>query len=155
MAVLRAAGSFRLLAARPFAPGEAILTIDGVVAAVPSRHSLQVGVDMHVEMPAATATVDQLDRYAWRFLNHACDPNAVIVGRELRAARAIAAWEEVTFDYTTTEFDMAEPFVCRCGADGCLGEVRGFAHLTPGQRARIASRAAPHVRELARRRGRC
>lgn len=148
MAVVRAEGEFRLVAARLFVPGEVILTIDGVVVPAPSRHSIQVGIDAHVEAPSGTDVFTALDRHEWRFLNHSCRPNAAVRGREVVALCEIRAWEEVTFDYNTTELDMDDPFRCRCGAPDCVGEVRGWAHLDPEQRARIAAGAAPYLREI-------
>jgi hypothetical protein len=153
--VVRSAAAFRLLAARSFAAGATILGIEGVTVAAPTRHSVQVGRDTHVEMPVDTGLLDELDRYVWRFLNHSCAPNAALVGRELRAAVDIAPFDEITFDYLTTEFELAAPFRCGCGAAHCVGEVRGFAALTPAARARLVPRAAAHVLELARQHGLC
>ena len=65
-----------------------------------------------------------------RYLNHSCDPNAGIVdNRRLVAIRAIAAGEEIRFDYSTT---MAEDFwtlECRCGSPLCRGTVTDFRLL--------------------------
>ena len=46
---------------------------------------------------------------------------------------------------------MASPFRCGCGSPECVGEVRGFRHLTRSMRKLLAPRAAPHVLELAKR----
>ena len=146
--VFRFGSSFRLLATALVPKGATLLRIAGVTVATASRHSIQVGVDEHLEAAPDTPLPELLDRYAWRFLNHSCTPNAAILGRELIALREIAPWEEVTFDYNTTEYDMACPFPCSCGAPSCVGEVRGFAHLTPEARHRVVPHAAPHVLEL-------
>jgi len=58
-------------------------------------------------------------------MNHSCDPNTRIRGRDLIALRDIQPWEDVTFNYNTTEYAMAEAFRCRCGSPGCAGEIRG------------------------------
>ncbi|MBL8981616.1 MAG: SET domain-containing protein-lysine N-methyltransferase, partial [Gemmatimonadetes bacterium] len=76
-------------------------------------------------------------RFYWRYMNHACAPTTRIVEREVFAVRDIAALEAVTFDYNTTEYDLAEPFRCHCGAPQCVGVVRGARHLTTVQRARV------------------
>jgi hypothetical protein len=61
-------------------------------------------------------------------------------------AGAIAHGEQITFDYTTTELDMAERFLCLCGTSGCDGLVRGYAHLSPAaQRARAGRIPPPSV----------
>jgi hypothetical protein len=52
----------------------------------------------------------------------------------------------VTFDYNTTESSMASPFDCHCGSALCVGLVRGADHLTPPQRARLASYLADYLR---------
>lgn len=122
--------------------GDLILTIDGPIVGQPSRYSVQIARDQHVEVGA------DRDGTTWRFLNHACHPNAVLRGRELRARLAIRRGDEVTFDYTTTEFDMASPFACACGAADCLGWVRGFAHLTPAQQQQRAPDLADYLRAV-------
>lgn len=146
-------GSLRLVAGRAFSMGESILTVDGVIQSVPSRYSIQIGIDQHVEQPASTTREEERERYPWRYLNHSCAPNASLHGRDLRALRPIAEDEEITFDYLTTEFDMATPFRCGCSAQQCQGEIRGFRHLSPEQRARYVPRTAAHVQALARRHG--
>lgn len=146
-------GVNKLVANRTFAPGETILEVSGIVQTVPSRYSIQIGIEQHVEQPAGTPRDEDRTRYPWRYLNHSCSPNAALEGRVLRAAKPIARLEEITFDYLTTEFDMATPFACGCGAKACVGEVRGFRHLTTEQRMRVLPRAAAHVQALARRLG--
>ena len=144
-------GFHRLVASRKCAAGDTILRIDGVVQPTPSRYSVQVGADEHIERPSTVTHEEEELLYQWRFLNHSCAPNAMLIDRELRALRPIARGEEITFDYLTNEFDMATPFTCCCGSPECVGEIRGFRHLSPSQRRRLAPRAAPHVIELAKR----
>jgi hypothetical protein len=84
--------------------------------------------------------------HPWQFLNHSCEPNVRVQGRDLVAARAIKAYEELSFDYETTEWDMASPFTCRCGA--CDGRtVRGFRWLSSEDRVRRLAVLAPHLKE--------
>lgn len=53
-------------------------------------------------------------------VNHSCNPNAAFGrGFDLVALREIAADEEVTFDYSTTEADPEWQLSCVCGADVC------------------------------------
>jgi hypothetical protein len=133
-------GELRVVATRPFRAGEAILRLEGDVTDRPSRYSLQVEDDRHLVVPTAGAP----ERYPWRFLNHSCAPNAGIRGREVIALRDIEPPEQITFDYNTTEYDMAEPFVCRCGTCGGR-EIAGFRHLTPEQQARLRPYLAGHL----------
>jgi hypothetical protein len=66
-------------------------------------------------------------------LNHSCDPNVRLDTCRMLvvAEREIAPGEEITYFYPSTEWDMAEPFECRCGSRNCLGVVRGAKHLSP------------------------
>lgn len=142
--VKRRNGQRAVVAERTFSSGEAILPLRGVVVPQPNRYTIQLGAAEHLDGsepdPERAAAA-----FPWRFLNHRCDPNAAVRGRELVALRPIAPGDEVTFDYSTTEFDMAEPFDCRCGVPACLGRVRGYLHLTPAQRRAREGRVAPHV----------
>ncbi|MDA0935381.1 MAG: SET domain-containing protein [Planctomycetota bacterium] len=155
LAILRADGSSRLVAQRAFRAGDVILELDGVQVTEPSRHSIQIGIGLHLEKPAYVEGVAEMDRYLWRFLEHSCAPCAAFRGSELVALRTIEPLEPVTFDYLTQEYDMASPFSCACGSPDCVGDVRGFRHLSPAGRERLRPRLAPHVLELARRDGLC
>lgn len=137
-----------LFATRPIGRGETLLRIEGRIQPQPTRYSIQLDAGAHVECEDGLDEHTLRERYPWRFLNHSCAPNARIAGRTLVAQLAIAEGEEITFDYTTTEAEMAEPFGCRCGASECLGTIRGFAHLNDTQRHARASLLAPHLRAL-------
>jgi hypothetical protein len=93
------------------------------------------------------------DRYPWRFLNHACDPNLMLRARSLVARRAVAAGDELTLNYLASEYDMAEPFACACdhgceliepGPDGARW-VRGYRYLSEAQRDRLRDCVSPHL----------
>ena len=64
-------------------------------------------------------------------MNHSCNPSAIVdvANMEVRAETAIAQGQPVTFFYPSTEWDMAQPFQCNCGAKECLGTVVGSKHL--------------------------
>jgi hypothetical protein len=64
-------------------------------------------------------------------MNHSCSPTAIVdvTNMEVRAAVPIAQGQPVTFFYPSTEWDMAQPFQCNCGARECLGTVRGAKHI--------------------------
>lgn len=139
-------GHWSVRAAGPIAAGEVILTVVGRLVSTPSRHSLQVSARRHIEAPGGLPPQEMVATYGWRFLNHACDPNAALRGPELVALRHVDRDEEITFDYNTTEWDMADPFRCECGAAACYGRVRGFKHLDAEARERILPRVAEHLR---------
>lgn len=136
---------FHLLATRPYACGEQILCIGDRVreSRQPDRYSVQVGVNLHV-VPSSSKTTDPGE--AWRYLNHCCDANAKWVGRALVARRAIAEGDEFTFNYLTTEWEMSEAFICRCGCGG--RRIGGYRHATPEERASVEADVAAHIRTL-------
>jgi SET domain-containing protein len=142
--VFRRHGSDHLgvAAERDFAAGQVVLVLDGKIVTRPTRYTVQVGEHEHVDAEARPERADEFP--LWRFLNHSCTPNTRIDGRTLVALTAIAAGDEITFDYDSTEWDMASPFACACGALGCRGMVRGWRHLSPAQRALVLS-PAPHL----------
>jgi len=147
VAVTRTGDHYLVVAAGAIDAGETILTVDGVLSPVPSRFSIQIARDQHVE-PGPGGDPVAMERYQWRFLNHSCAPSAYLRGRALIALRPLQAGEEVTFDYHTTEWDMASPFACLCGARQCVGKVRGFKHLSPARKRRLRPWLAEHVRQL-------
>jgi hypothetical protein len=130
-----------VLALRDLAEGEVVFEILGPTVATPSRYSVQIGEDLHVDVGSA----GRLEHFPWRFLNHGCEPNVVVRGRAVVALRAVAKFEELVFDYNTTELDLASPFVCGCGSDRCYGLVRGFRHLERAARERLRGMLAPHL----------
>jgi hypothetical protein len=59
------------------------------------------------------------------FSNHSCDPNIGIQGQIVFVAlRRIAAGEELTHDWATTDDDDYS-MPCRCGAAACRGLITG------------------------------
>lgn len=137
-------GHRRLIATDAIAAGGEIVRIDGTVRSAPSRFSIQIGSGTHLdEMGPVDAT------------NHSCDPNAFVDFSQsdrlvLRALRDIGAGDEITIHYCATEYDMAEPFPCDCGAASCVGLVRGYRHLPAGTAAELELRLSPAIRALAR-----
>jgi SET domain-containing protein len=146
LGVLRCRGEFSLLAARPLPADERLFTIHGDLTPTPSRYSVQIDENLHVDLREEPDLDELLDSYFWRFMNHSCDPNAAIRGREVVAIRRIEPWEQITFDYNTTEFEMAEPFDCRCGTDRGVGQVAGFRLLDRHARERLRPLLADHLR---------
>jgi hypothetical protein len=62
--------------------------------------------------------------------------------------RPICAGEELTWDSLTTEWELAAPFACRCGAPGCRGTIRGFRHPTESQRRSPPAPVSPALADL-------
>jgi hypothetical protein len=141
--IIREAGFASLHAMRFFARGEVVFPLRGRPIARPTRFSIQVGRDVHLDPISDDAS-------PWGSLNHGCDPNVAIdVPRGVIVARrAIAAGEQLRFDYSTTEWELAEPFVCNCGSATCVGVAMGFAHLSSTRQQILLRDAAPHIRAL-------
>jgi hypothetical protein len=49
---------------------------------------------------------------------------------ELVCLRPLQPGDELTFFYPSTEWDMAQPFVCNCGNSTCLQLINGASHLS-------------------------
>jgi len=81
------------------------------------------------------------------YCNHSCDPNIRFVtstlaplkgGPEAPMSGAIEVWsikdipagDELRFFYPSTEWEMAQPFQCSCGAEKCLGLVDGAKNVS-------------------------
>lgn len=146
LGVLLAHGEMRVLAMQAFKTGEVVDTLRGMIKKRATRYTLQVGWNQHLDV-AKDAPLDRIMAdHPWQFLNHSCEPSVRVQGRDLVAARPIKAFEELSFDYETTEWDMASPFTCRCGA--CDGRtVRGFRWLSGEERLRRMAVLAPHLKE--------
>jgi uncharacterized protein DUF418/SET domain-containing protein len=141
--VIRNDGVASLHAVSSFASGEVIFPLDGRPVAQPTRFTIQIGKDAHLDPMSERAS-------PWGYTNHSCDPNLTIdVARRLMIARRpIVAGEELCFNYNTTEWAMHEPFHCHCGSAQCVGLVQGFAHLSPARQEALLNAAATHIRAL-------
>lgn len=82
------------------------------------HHALQIDDDLFL---ASVPPYDPAD-----YVNHSCDPNCGIVGGVLLVTRrAVAAGEELCFDYAMTDSDDYDEFTCLCETPECRGVVRG------------------------------
>jgi hypothetical protein len=125
--------------------GELILWIDGRITEFPHRYSVQLDWHSHIYPELDLDPLDIDGRYAWRFMNHHCEPSAVIRGLDVLALRTIRSGEEITYNYNTTEFEMAEPFACRCGSPRCLGVIQGFNYLPREEQELLRPYLAPYL----------
>lgn len=138
--VVRDDGHRRLLTTETIAAGREILEIEGVRCSSPTRYSIQIGPDLHLDdMGPVNAT------------NHCCDPSAFIDFSDperivLRALRDLSVGDEVSIHYCATEYDMASPFDCHCGAEDCLGRIRGYRWLSGEAARRIEPWLRPGLR---------
>jgi hypothetical protein len=120
--------------------------LEGVISDHQSRYSIRLGKNRHLNLPVGVnGKIDNPD-FFWTYLNHSCQPNGYIDTADLtfRTLRKIERGEECTFNYLTTEYEMAAPFVCRCGAAKCFGLIRGHKYLGAEQREALVSHSATH-----------
>jgi hypothetical protein len=84
-----------------------------------NRYTVQIDRDRHTEVGKLSA------------LNHSCDPNVILDTEHLLmiACRDIEKGEELSFFYPATEWEMAAPFICLCGAANCIHVVAGARFL--------------------------
>lgn len=132
-----AATGERLVSRVPLRPGEVVAPLTGRRVPEADRHTIQIGRDLHLT-----------DLGPFAYLDHSCRP-AVHVDVEAMAVvalRALRPGAPLTFFYPATEWEMAEPFPCRCGAPGCVRRVAGARRLPAAVLARYE--LSPHVREL-------
>ncbi|KAF0693607.1 Aste57867_15472 [Aphanomyces stellatus] len=112
------------IAARDIAVNELIGSARGTIYPTPTRFTIQMAHDKHVEVFGGL-----------EYANHSCNPNASFVMSEsdpivkLVAIKPITKGQDITFDYNTTEWDMDEKFNCQCGDAACRGHVHGAKHL--------------------------
>jgi len=148
VAVRPAPGGKGLFTTAAFRAGETVLELDGELRTEADRHSIQVDVERHLHPHPAALAEGESAPVPWWFLNHSCTPTVRIDGRRVVAVRDLAAGEPLVFDYDATEWSLASPFRCGCGA--CGGRlVRGYGHLDPDERERRGAYAAEHLRRRA------
>ena len=101
-----------------------------------NRYTVQIDRDRHTEVGKLSA------------LNHSCDPNVILDTEHLLmiACRDIEKGEELSFFYPATEWEMAAPFICLCGAANCIHVVAGarFLPLSTLEHHYLSK----HIREL-------
>lgn len=93
--------------------GTILFKMHGLVVNKPTQTSVQIGEDMHIE--------DALAGY----VNHNCKPSARVdrATQSFVSTRDIEKGEEITFDYTQNEDQMASPFKCACCGKLIKGKV--------------------------------
>jgi len=130
-------------AAQAFHKDDKICAITGTSDSAKAYTSVQYGIDKHLELNSDLA-----------YINHSCSPNtAFVLGPDnkkawhLKALSDIAIGDELTFFYPGTEWDMDQPFVCKCGSKICLRVISGAKDL-PLEEIAARGYVAPHIREL-------
>lgn len=145
-------GALGVRAAQSIRVGDVIGYARGVFT---ERNALTVAVgeSLHLLMPEPFVR-----------LNHSCAPSAAFAWPEpayanaggahesrlpsIIAFRDISEGEEITFDYASTEWELASSFECNCKSSGCVGTVRGYKFLDGARREALAPQVAPHIERL-------
>jgi hypothetical protein len=113
-----------LHAAIDFKAGQSILRFSAMTTQESATYlTIQIGLNTHI-----TLFPEFL-----QYVNHSCDPNIFFdtTLMELIALKAIQPGDELCFFYPSTEWEMAQPFLCRCGNTDCLQFIEGAANMSP------------------------
>ncbi len=111
-----------LIAVQSFSAGEVICDFGAAEThQVPSRYTVQIAEDRHIILSPEFL----------QYINHSCNPNTFFntTTMKLEALKNIEPGEQFTFFYPSTEWFMAEPFVCFCGEANCLGTIQGAKEI--------------------------
>lgn len=116
-------GQHQLSASKAFAAGEEICDFSaGEITDTPTYLTVQLGINKHITLQPAFL----------QYINHGCDPNIFFdtTSMKLIALKQIAAGDEFRFFYPSAEWEMAQPFVCQCGAPCCIQLIQGASFLS-------------------------
>lgn len=115
---------------------EIILKAEGKIVKFPTRTSFQIGKKEHLECEPI------------KFINHSCNPNTYINLQDLtlRALKNIKKNEELTFNYLTTEWDLANKFKCECNSKYCFKNIKGLKYLSFEKRKKIKPSISPIIK---------
>jgi SET domain len=106
-----------------FSPGDIISTFGaGVTQTYATYLTVQTGADRHITLMPEFL----------QYINHSCVPNVFFntTTMQLVCLRPLQPGDELTFFYPSTEWEMAQPFVCNCGNRECLQLINGASHLS-------------------------
>jgi SET domain-containing protein len=134
-----------ILANRDIKKEEVILKLKGILKSRSdaSPESVQIDDDKFI---------DSKYYYVEDYINHSCDPNTYIDFNKFVfiALKNIHSGEEITYNYLTTEYDLAKEsldFDCKCKSEKCLGRVKGFKFLNKKQKLELKSILSPFLKK--------
>lgn len=117
-------GEKSLHATIPLKNGEVFSSFESAeTLTAPNKYTVQVSDDEHIILQPEYL----------QYINHSCEPNVFFdtAKMQISCLKDIAVGDELTFFYPSTEFAMASPFNCFCGANNCLHKIQGASFLTP------------------------
>jgi hypothetical protein len=101
----------------PFAP------LVGLTSDAKSYATLQISPTSHVQLNSTLL-----------YCNHSCAPTLEFDAScmEVRVARGrdLCKGDALTFWYPSTEWEMAQPFACTCGEEGCRSWISGARDMS-------------------------
>ncbi len=106
-----------------FNPGDKIADFNaGSVSDTPTYLTVQTGLHRHITLSPTHL----------QYINHSCSPNVFFdtTSMELVCLQPIRPGDEMRFFYPSTEWQMAQPFVCNCGSEHCLQLINGASGLS-------------------------
>lgn len=110
-----ASGAYSLIDAPA---GSRFAVIKGATPAPKAYSSVQIGPNEHIELNSNLL-----------YCNHSCAPTVEfdVCKMEVRVVhdRDLKAGDPLTFFYPSSEWEMAQPFRCNCGAETCLSQISG------------------------------
>ena len=112
-----------LFAAVSFLPGDVICTFRAnTTQAFATYLTVQTATNRHITLMPEFL----------QYINHNCAPNIFFntASMELVCLQPMQPGDEFTFFYPSTEWEMAQPFVCNCGSTSCLQLINGASHLS-------------------------
>lgn len=112
-----------LQAAVSFTPGDVICNFGaGITQTYATYLTVQTGASRHITL---------LPEFL-QYINHSCLPNVFFdtSSMQLVCLQPLQPGDEFTFFYPSTEWEMAQPFVCNCGNSACLQLINGASHLS-------------------------
>lgn len=92
------------------------------ILAEPNYLTVQIGTDRHITLLPSFL----------QYINHSCEPNVFFdtTAMQLICLKPIAAGDELCFFYPSSEWAMAQAFVCHCDTASCLELISGAANLS-------------------------
>lgn len=98
--------------------GSLFAPITGATLATKAYSTVQIGPTEHIELNSNLV-----------YCNHSCAPTMEFDAAKLEVRvikdRDLKVGDPLTYFYPSTEWDMAQPFKCNCGAKECLGWISG------------------------------
>ena len=135
--IIEGKGAFAI---KPIKKGELICYMNGEEISVSELKRRYEKGEERLSDPLQAEEEMYIDLYEpYIYINHSCDPNAAVVKfNELISVRDIKVGQEITYDYSLTEWSNEESWQdyndwfieCKCGSPSCRKRIGEF-YLLP------------------------